>query len=146
MAARKNGIHIDYSAFSDLIEQLERFEADVPKIVAESMEEAGETLAEETIEALASANLPASGKYSQGDTVASVVKAPKAETQGSYIEIGLGFDKTKSGAGGFLVTGTPKMRPDYKLEAIYGSRKYETKMKNQIKKKLNEELSAKMGG
>ena len=146
MASRKNGIHIDYSAFSDLIAQLDEYTDKVADIVAESMEEVGQTLAEETIDALGSANLPAKGVYSRERTIASVVTNPKAENQGSFVEIGLGFDKTKPGEGGLLVTGTPKMSPDYKLEAIYGTRKYETKMKKQIKQKLEEELSEAVGG
>ena len=41
--ARKNGIHIDYSAFSDLIAQLDDLGKNIADIVAESMEEAGKT-------------------------------------------------------------------------------------------------------
>ena len=144
----KTGIHIDYSAFSDLIAELDDLGKNIADIVAESMEEAGKTLGEETVEAVADANLPAQGDWSSKakKTKNAVVTDPKAENFGSYVEIGLGFDKSKGGAGGLLITGTPKMQPDSALEAIYKTRKYETKMKKQIKKKLEEELSEKLGG
>lgn len=144
--ARKTGIYIDYSCFADIIAQIDEYTDNIADIVAESMEEAGETLANETIEALAKSNLPAQGEYWSGRTEDSVVKNPKAEIYGNYVEIGLGFDKSMPGEGGLLITGTPRMKPDKALEAIYGTKKYETKMKNQIRKKLQQELADTVGG
>ena len=106
MAARKQGISIDFTAFSDLIEQLEKLGANVEDIVADAMEQTAETVEVDTVAAMASANLPAGGKYSQGETMASIVRNAKAQKNGVSVEIDIGFDKTKSGAGGFLITGT----------------------------------------
>ena len=110
------------------------------------MEQTAETVEVDTIAALGSGNLPAGGKYSQGDTLASVVRDAKAEKKGFEVTIDIGFDKTKKGAGGFLVTGTPKMQPDYALEAIYGSKKYESQLKKDINQLLTDELEERLGG
>ena len=95
---------------------------------------------QDTIAALESSNLPAEGKYSQGDTLNSVIKDIKTIWVGSIGEIKLGFDKTKAGAGGFLITGTPKMKPDLALERIYGSKRYENQLKKQIEQALQREI------
>ena len=143
--ARKSSISIDYSAFSDLAEQLDELGADLKKIFDEALEEAAEKVQEDTKQAMESANLPAGGKYSQGDTVASIVPNPKVEWQGTMAEIGLGFDKTKQGAGGFLITGTPKMQPNKALERIYGRKTYEKEINKMIEQKLQRELDSRLG-
>ena len=145
MAARKSGLSIDFSAFSDLIGKLDELGADIEDIVADAMEQTAETVENDTIAALESSNLPAGGKYSSGDTKASVVRDAKAEKKGFEITIDLGFDKTKPGAGGWLITGTPKMKPDYALEDIYGKKKYETQLKKDINQLLQDELEERLG-
>ena len=145
MAARKQGISIDLTAFSDLIEQLEKLGANVEDIVADAMEQTAETVEVDTVAAMASANLPAGGKYSQGETMASIVRNAKAQKNGVSVEIDIGFGKTKSGAGGFLITGTPKMRPNYALEKIYGTKKYESTLKKDIDQLLQDEIDERLG-
>lgn len=144
--ARKSYITIDYSAFSDLAEELDKLGADLKKIFNEALEKAAEKVQEDTKQATANANLPAGGKYSQGDTIASIVPKPKVEWSGMQAEIGLGFDKTKSGAGGFLITGTPKMQPDKALEKIYGRKTYEKQINKMIEETLQRELDKRLGG
>lgn len=141
MAARKNSINIDFSVFSDLADELDKMGADLQKIFTNVMEQEGETVAEDTKDAVKAANLPAKGIYSTGETEDSIILHPKVEWSGSIGEIGLGFDKTKPGAGGFLITGTPKMQPVYELEQIYGRKSYERKMTRDIMDHLNAEIS-----
>lgn len=133
---RKQMIYIDFSNFADYAAKLEALNADLKLIFADAMEKAAEQVQQDTIAALESANLPAEGKYSQGDTRKSVIEDIRTIWQGSVGEVKMGFDKTKSGAGGFLITGTPRMRPDYALEKIYGTRRYENQLKKQIEKSL----------
>lgn len=146
MAKRKRMIDIDFSNFADYADRLDRLGADLQKVFTDAMEEAAEKVQEDTIEAMSSANLPARGKYSQGETEESIIRDVKVVWHGSVGEIGLGFDKTKPGAGGFLITGTPKMRPNYRLEDIYGRKKYENQLKKQIVKVLQEAIDKRMGG
>lgn len=146
MAKRKSMISIDFSSFADYAEKLDKLGGNLQKVFNDAMEQAAETVQEDTKEAMAKSNLPASGKYSQGDTEASIIRDAKVVWHGSIGEIGLGFDKTKPGAGGFLITGTPKMRPNQALANIYSRKTYEKKLKKQIEKDLQKAIDKAMGG
>ena len=146
MAKRKNSLSIDFSNFEEYAERLDELGADLPKIFGDAMEQAAETVENDVLDALADANLPAQGKYSQGVTMASVIRNAQVSWQGSVGEIPIGFDKTKPGAGGWLITGTPKMRPDYALEDIFSRKGYEKKIMKQIQEELQDELDSRLGG
>lgn len=142
MASRNHGLSIDFSCFEVFAEELDKLGADIPEIFSEVMEEAGKEVQEKTKEASANAYLPAGGKYrsSNSETLAAIDPSPKPIVSGSVIEIGLGFDKSKPGAGGFLITGTPKMAPDYKLEDLYVRKRYKNKLVKEIGKSLQDEI------
>lgn len=140
MAARKNSISIDFSVFSDYAEELDKLGADLKEIFTDAMEQEGETVAEDTKDAVQKGNLPAGGKYSQGDTERAIISQPKVEWSGELGEMGLGFDKTLPGAGGFLITGTPKMQPVQELVDIYGRKSYERRMTEDIMDYLGAEI------
>ena len=142
----KNRIEFDTDKISDVIERLDKAGADLEKILEEVLQEAAEEITSETIDALAHANLPAGGKFSTGDTEDSVVADPKVEKSGTMLEVAVGFDKSKLGAGGWLSTGTPKMPPDKKLADIYTNKRFENKMMKRAKKKLEEEFERIVGG
>ena len=146
MASRKNSLSIDFSNFAEYAERLDELNADLKEIFQDAMEQAAETVEWDIMDALADANLPALGKYSQGATEASVIRDAKVQWQGMRGEIPIGFDKTMPGAGGWLITGTPKMRPDYKLEDIFSRRSYERKIMKQIEEHLQEEIDERLGG
>lgn len=146
MASRKNSLSIDFSNFAEYAERLDELNADLKEIFQDAMEQAAETVEWDIMDALADANLPALGKYSQGATEASVIRDAKVQWQGMLGEIPIGFDKTMPGAGGWLITGTPKMRPDYKLEDIFRRRSYEKKIMKQIEEHLQEEIDERLGG
>lgn len=137
---RNKGLSIDFSCFEDFAAELDQLGADLKEIFTDVMEQEAETVAEDTKEAVKRANLPAGGKYSQGDTEDAIIMEPKVEWSGELGEIGLGFDKTKPGAGGFLITGTPKMQPDYALEDIYARKTYARKMRESISDYLGAEI------
>lgn len=127
---------IEGNVFAEAIEKIDRLNGDLQKIITDAFEQAGETIADDTHDAVQKANLPAHGEYSQGDTEATIIDDPKMVWSGTLGEMAVGFDKTKPGAGGFLITGTPKMKPDTALQRIYKQAKYA----NQIKKDINEVL------
>ena len=146
MASRKHSLSLDFSNFAEYAGRLDELNADLKEIFQDAMEQAAETVEWDIMDALADANLPALGKYSQGATEASVIRDAKVQWQGMLGEIPIGFDKTMPGAGGWLITGTPKMRPDYKLEDIFSRRSYERKIKKQIEDPLQEEIDEWVGG
>ena len=146
MYKRKQMISIDFSNFVEYADKLDQLGASLKEVFSKAMEKAAEKVQADTIAALEKAHLPATGKYSSGDTKDSVITNPLTRWEGSVGEIGLGFDKTKPGAGGFLITGTPRMRPDYALERIYGTKRYENELRKQIEKSLQQEIDRIMGG
>ena len=145
MAARKSAISIDFGVFEDLAAQLEKLGANMQETFSEVMEKEGKKVADDTKAAMAKSNLPAGGKFSQGETEKTIIMNPKVEWSGSLGEMGLGFDKTQPGAGGFLITGTPKMKPDYALEKIYGQKRYESNMKKEMMQGLQKEIDKRLG-
>ena len=145
MARRKNYINVDFYAFARYAEQLDRLGADLKKVFTKVMETEGEKIADDTMDAIASGNLPASGKYSRGATQKAVIKNPRVRWSGMRGELPLGFDKDVPGSGGWLITGTPKMRPDYKLQDIYGRKTYESKVRRNLNKGLQKAIDEHMG-
>lgn len=143
--SRKNAIWVDFNGFADLAEQLDMLGADLHEIFQDVMEQTAETVQEDTESALASGNLPAGGQYSRGNTANSIVQSPSVTWSGEVGEIPLGFEFSKPGAGGFLITGTPRMRPDYELERIYSGRKYENDIKRDIEDYLQAEIDSRIG-
>lgn len=143
---RKNSINIDFNGFAVYAEKLEELEANVKDVFTEVMEKTAQKVQDETKSATAAANLPARGEYSRGATMNSIIQNPRVQWSGYTGEIGLGFDKTKRGAGGFLITGTPRMAPDYALEKIYGDKKYERDLKKDIDKSFKDAIDRYMSG
>jgi hypothetical protein len=141
---RKNYINIDFSAFERYAEKLEDLGADLVPVFTEAMEKAGKKVAEDTGTAVQAANLPATGNYSRGATRESIINDPRVSWSGDLGTLPLGFDKTKPGAGGWLITGTPFMRPDYALEKIYGSKSYERQIKTEIEQSLQKAIDERM--
>ena len=144
MARRKNFISIDGSAFAEYAEKLDRLGADLQEVFTEAMEKAGTKVQGDVQSAITAGNLPAGGKYSTGETAASVLD-PVVTWTGSLGELPLGFDKTKPGAGGFLITGTPKMAPDAALAAIFTQKSYERNIKKEIEADLQKAIDEHMG-
>lgn len=143
--SRKRMLSIDFSQMGDIIEKLDNLGMNLEQIVTKVMEEEGKEVQEDTLKAISSGNLPAKGKYSTGDTEDSVIRDVSVTNFGSILEMKLGFDKTKPGAGGFLITGTPRMQPDQALADIYTAKKYENQLAKKIKKALQLELD-RLGG
>lgn len=145
--ARKSMLSIDFSNFAQYAERLEQLGANLKPIFERVLQEAAEKVQADTVAAMADANLPAGGRYhsKERETEASIIRDPKVDWQGYVGEIGLGFDKTKAGAGGFLITGTPKMRPNAALEKIYGRKTYEKQINKMIEKALQDEIKRLLG-
>lgn len=142
MAKKNHGIDIDFSVFSDYAEEIENLGGNLKKIFGDAMEDAGRKVQKDTIDALADQYLPAHGKYSTGRTKESVISPEqvRADWQGTLATVHLGFDRTKPGAGNYLITGTPKMKPDYKLEDIYIKKSYSRKIRKKIDDDLKNEI------
>ena len=144
--AKKGLLSIEGNIFAEYAEKIDRLGGDLKKVFTDALEQAAEEIQDDTIDAVAKSNLPAQGKYSKGDTEDSIVRNAKVTWSGSVGEIPVGFDKTKPGAGGWLITGTPRMRPDHELQAIYKQQKYANHIKKGMKEIFEDEVERIMKG
>ena len=145
-AKRRNKLSFQITGLDEMVEKLEELGADVKSVITEVLDNAGEDVGVRTKEAMKKANLPAGGKYSREETIKTVVLNPKTEWSGPIAEIGVGFDKTKNGVGSLLITGTPRMRPDYALEKIFVNKKYMKQLNTQMSNDVAEFIIEKMEG
>ena len=146
MMPKRNTLRLDLSGFNELITKFEGLQGDVKEAVSDALEQAGETIEWDTKDAVKESNLPANGKYSKGDTEKSIVEEPKIVWSGTKAEIGVGFNYDQHGAGGFLITGTPRMKPDYELQKIYKRKKYMSDIQKDMADVVNGYIEDKMGG
>lgn len=141
----KNKAKVKLEGFKELITRLDSLGGDVVEIAADALTQAGETIGWDTQEAATDPNMPAGGKYATGRTEAAVLTTPKAEVSGNIIEVGAGFDYAKDGAGGILISGTPRMAPNYELKKIFKGTRYMNNIKNDIEDVVKDEIERKLG-
>lgn len=142
----RNTLKLQLGGFDDLITKLESLQGDVKGAVTDALNKAGGTIGEDTKKAVDTSNLPAEGAYSKGQTKESIVSNPHVQWSGTQAEIGVGFDYSKKGAGGFLITGTPRMKPDYALQKIYKQKKYMNGIQKDMREVVNDYIVGKMEG
>lgn len=139
-------LKFDTSPFEDLIEKLDKAGGNVKEAVTDALEQAAETIEDDTREAVKESNLPAKGKYSKGKTEKSIIERSRVEWVGSTASVSVGFDYGKQGAGGLLITGTPKMKPDRQLNKIYKQKKYMKQINEDIADVLTDYVDNALGG
>ena len=144
--AKRTTLNLDMKNIEQLILKLDELEGDVKSAVEDALIQAAETITDDTIDAVHKSNLPAGGKYSDGDTEASIVKNPKVIWEGTKASVAVGFDYDKPGAGGYLITGTPRMRPYYELQKIYTGKRYMTNIRKDMEAVMQDYINEKMGG
>ena len=129
----KNHVRLDTSMMDSLVAKLAKLdEVAASQFVEELLLNYAETIEEDTIQAMAPSNLPAGGIYSTGQTVKSIQHVNGVMWEGSVAWVPIGFDFTKPGAGGYLISGTPKMRPVYRLNEMYRGKKYINRIYNDM--------------
>lgn len=122
--AKRNTLKLDTSGLTELLTKLDAVGGDMKPAAEEALKKASERIADDTETAIQKVNLPAHGKYSTGDTEKSIIRNAQVEWNGLVGSVPVGFDFSKAGAGGYLITGTPKMKPDKELRKIYKGKKY----------------------
>ena len=142
----KNMLKLDTSGFDDFAYNLDRLGADLRSIFTDALQEAAETITEDTFDGVTAPNLPRGGRYSTGETKAAIVKNPRVQWDGMVGSVAVGFDFSKPGAGGYLITGTPRMRPDKALNRIYKSKKYMKDIERQMAEVFQKEINRRLGG
>lgn len=142
----RNTLKLDISGFNELAKRYEALGGDVKAITQKALERAGAKIEKDTIDAVQKKNLPQKGKYSQGNTERSIVRNSRVTWSGTQAEINVGFDYSKPGAGGFLITGTPKMQPDRELHKMYKQKAYMRSVQNEMIEEVQTAIAEKMEG
>lgn len=143
---KRNTLKLDMSGFEELITKLDELGGNLKPVIDDALTQAAETVADDTVEAMATKYLPAQGKYSQGETKESIIRRPTVEWKGTLAEIGVGFDYGEPGAGGFLISGTPRMQPNQKLVDIYKRKKYMRALQEDMAEIVNDAIDDAMKG
>lgn len=130
-----------------MIRELDNMGAEVQPIVEKVMTQTAQRIQTDTVKAIADANLPRGGKYRRepSKTEASIVRDLQVRWEGLSAWIPIGFDFSVPGAGGYLITGTPKMAPDRELERMYKQKRYMTQIQKDMERVLLDYL-VKLGG
>ena len=141
----RNTLKLDTKGFEQLLTKLDSLGGDMIEVVDKALTDAGKKISEDTHKAMAKQNLPVGGKYSRGTTEKAIVDNPQVEWSGSKASIDVGFDFGKPGAGGYLITGTPKMQPNKELNRMYKGKKYMKEIQEQMGQTVGEAITKAMG-
>lgn len=120
----RNTLRLDTSGFEGILRKLDSLGGNVGRAVDDALGKAAKTIAISTEAAVDNTNLPATGKYSRGLTKESIIRDAQVRWEGQVAWVPVGFDFSKPGAGGYLITGTPRMQPDRELNRIYKQKRY----------------------
>ena len=140
----RNTLKLDTKGFEDLVRRFEKLGGNAKEIVGEALERAGDKIEKDTIAAVQRKNLPQKGRFSKGNTERSIVRDSKTTWSGTMAEIGVGFDYSKPGAGGYLITGTPRMQPDRELHKMYKQKAYMRQIQNEMMETVSEKITEEM--
>lgn len=143
--AKRNTLRLDLSGFEEMIVKLDALQGDVQKAVTDALQQASETVHDDTVDAMQKPYLPRHGEYSTGRT-AETIAQPVVEWSGTLAVAPVGFDYGKKGAGGFLISGTPRMQPNRKLEQIYTRKKYMRALQEDMQAVIEDYIVEKMEG
>lgn len=144
--AKKNTLKLSTKGFEEYIAKLDGLQADLKTIITDALEQAAETVECDTVDAVEKSQLPAHGDYSRGNTEKSIIRDSKVQWSGTTAEIPVGFDYTKPGAGGLLISGTPKMNPATQLNRMYRGKKYMRQIHDDMVGIFQDEIDKRMGG
>lgn len=136
----RNTLKIDTSGFSRILTEIEKLGGSVERITEKELKQAAVQIMNDTIGYTADAYLPAGGQFSSGDTRAAIIRWPKVEWEGTTAWVPVGFDFTLPGAGGFLITGTPRMEPDVALNKMYKNKSYMAKIQRKMQEDAWDEM------
>ena len=160
--AKRKLFNLNYTQFNELLTEFDGLGGEMKPVVTKELEEAAKTVERDTIKAMEPSNLPAHGKYSRNPskTKQSIVRNAKVEWSGTTASVGIGFDFSKPGAGGFLITGyyrsseingTARMEPNIELQRIYGGwakghNRYKREIQENMAKVVRDAINKKIGG
>ena len=139
-------VQLDTSGFNYLLEELEEMGKDIKPIVDLTLKHAAVKIQNQTILAAQPPNYPHRGEYSTGATSRAVIHFPAIEWDGDIASVGVGFDNEKFNASKFLITGTPRMKPDKMLYDLFINSRFINNVQRSMWEEVMEELDKAKGG
>lgn len=137
----KNTLKLDTKGLEPLMRMLSRLDEEVAKATIEdTLTKAAERVQMDTHIALNKTYLPAHGKYWTGQTAASVVEDTTPRWEGQTAWVPVGFDFSRPGAGGYLISGTPKMNADPMLNKMYRGKAYMREIQDEMFDAVNKKI------
>lgn len=122
-------IGLEFVGFEKVLQRLKSLEADTKKIAEDALTKTHSIVTSKAEQGMAAGNLPAGGKYSKGQTLASLQRTPSVEWQGDVGVVPVGFNIQKGGlASIFLMYGTPRMKKDQALYNAFYSNSTKTEI------------------
>lgn len=136
----RNKLTVNFSAFEEYAEKLDKLGGDIKTAVDKSLEESKKLVNKQLHEQMK--------KHKRtGDTEKTIRDNARVEWSGTLGAVKVGFDIAHGGLPSiFLMYGTPRMQKDQKLyNAVYGAGT-KRKIKELQKKIFNDEIKRVMGG
>lgn len=128
MAKKKRGyVQLDVTVIERLLDEYKARGVNVKPLIQKLLTNAGKKVQADTRNALDDQYLPRQGVYHREGrpTEKSVADDPVVRWDGDVAWIPVGFDFQKErGAGGYLISGTPRMKPDKELNKMYRGKAY----------------------
>jgi len=126
--ATKKKFELEFEGWEELAEQFRNLGGDTNQLTEKVLKATHEYVTPKIHEKMQTSNLPAKGKYSQGDTKKQIIDNVNIEWFGTSATVDIGFSLDDSIVPIFLMYGTPTMNPVKGLKnAIYG-----TQTKNEV--------------
>lgn len=144
----KNTLSLSLKGVNELLMKYAQLDDDLKPITEKALKTASDTITKDVVIGVQKPNLPAGGKYSNGDTAESVIRNPQVKWQGNVAEVGLGFDYAKEGAGGFLIKGRylpTQMNADAYLNMVFTGKGYMNRVRNDMEKTVSQGIAKRMG-
>ena len=86
---------LDTSGFTEILKKIDELGGDINQIVEKTLKKAGDKINRDTEDAMAMQNLPASGRYSGGQTKSAVITDAQVRWDGNTAYVPIGFDFSK---------------------------------------------------
>lgn len=142
----RNILKLDTSGFEAMLTKLEGLGGDVQRMTEAALQKAASKIQTDTEAAVAPGNLPAGGRYYTARTEGSIIRGAGVEWEGLVAWVPVGFDFGAPGAGGFLIAGTPRMKPDAALRKIYKGKAYMNELQKLMADEVLDEIMRRMEG
>lgn len=122
---------LEFAGFDEVLKKLNKLEADIKPVAEEALTKTHEIITKKAEAAIQKSNLPASGKYSTGQTERSIKRDAQITWSGTEGSVSIGFNIKKGGlASIFLMYGTPRMVKDQALYDAFWSEQTEGEIMN----------------